>query len=84
MATLPATAQASHAFPQRVQKKLLRYFSLWGWLARPSPDALDASLAELRLLRSREFKRLFPDSQIKIERLFGLPKSYVAFKLPTY
>ena len=72
-----------HWFPKRVQKKLLRHFSLWGWLARPSSDALDASLAELRLLKSKEFKSLFPDSQIRTERLFGLPKSYVAFKLPT-
>jgi len=72
-----------HWLPKRAQKKLLRHFSLWGWLARPSPDALDASLAELRLLKSKEFKSLFPDSQVKTERLFGLPKSYVAVKPPT-
>lgn len=72
-----------HWLPKRVQKRLLRHFSLWGWLARPGPEALDASLAELRLLKAREFKSLFPDSEIKTERLLGLPKSYVALKLPT-
>ena len=71
-----------HWFPKRVQKKLLRRFSLWGWLARPSAGALDASLAELRLLKSGEFQSLFPGSQIRTERLFGLPKSYIACQPP--
>jgi hypothetical protein len=70
-----------HWFPKAVQKKLLRRFSLWGWLARPKPEAIDASLAELRLLKSKEVTHLFPDSQIRTERLFGLPKSYIACKL---
>jgi SAM-dependent methyltransferase len=71
-----------HWLPKAVQKKLLRRFSLWGWLARPSAEAIDASLAELRLLKAEEFKALFPDSRIQTERLCGLPKSYVAFKPP--
>jgi len=71
-----------HWFSKPVQKKLLRRFSLWGWLARPCDAALDASLAELRLLKRSEFKILFPDCEIKTERLLGLRKSYVAFKLP--
>ncbi len=71
-----------HWFPKSVQKRWLRRCSLWGWLARPRAEAIDASLAELRLLKSKEFKSLFPGSRIKTERLFGLPKSYVAFKPP--
>jgi SAM-dependent methyltransferase len=71
-----------HWFPKSVQKRCLRRCSLWGWLARPRAEAIDASLAELRLLKSKEFKSLFPGSRIKTERLFGLPKSYVAFKPP--
>jgi hypothetical protein len=72
-----------HWLPKPAQKKLVRRCSLWGWLARPSPAAIDASLAELRLLKLKEFRTLFPGRQIKIERLFGLPKSYIAFKPPT-
>ena len=71
-----------HWLPKPARKKLLRRFSLWGWLARPREAALDASLAELRLLNSREFRSLFPGSRIKTERLVGLPKSYIAFKPP--
>ena len=72
-----------HWFPKPVQKKLLRRFSLWGWLARPRAEALDASLAELRLLKAKEFKSLFSGSRIKTERLFGLPKSYIAVRSPS-
>ena len=71
-----------HWLPPAARKRLLRYFSLWGWLARPKPEAVDAAVAEVRLLRLKEFKRLFPDSRILVERWLGLPKSYIAYKLP--
>ena len=71
-----------HWFPGSLQKRLLRRFSLWGWLARPKPDAVEAAVAEVRLLSLREFKSLYPDGQILVERWLGLPKSYIAYKLP--
>lgn len=70
-----------HWFPKSLQKRLLRWLSLWGWLARPQPVAVEAAVAEVRLLTLREFKRLFPDGQILVERWLGLPKSYIAYKL---
>jgi hypothetical protein len=71
-----------HWFPKRVQRRLLRNFSLWGLLGRPTEETLDSVLAELRLLRSVEYRCLFPDARIWSERFFGLPKSYVAYKIP--
>lgn len=71
-----------HWFSKRVQRRLLRNFSLWGWLGRPSEAQLDLVLAELRLLNRCEFERLFPESHVWVERTLGLPKSYTAYKLP--
>lgn len=71
-----------HWFPRPLQRRLLRWFSVWGWLARPEPDAVAAVVAEVRLLTRKEFKNLFPDGQILVERWLGLPKSYIACKLP--
>jgi hypothetical protein len=70
-----------HWFSKPVQKRLLRYFSLWGLLGRPSEETLDFVLAELRLMRYAEFKSLFPDGSIAVERMLGMPKSYTAIRL---
>ena len=71
-----------HWFPRSLQKKLLRWFSLWGWLARPQPGAVAAAVEEVRLLTLQELKSLFPDGKILAERWLGLPKSYIAYRLP--
>lgn len=71
-----------HWCSKPVQKHLLRNFTLWGLLGRPSEDILDAVLAELRLLTFKEFRHLFPGAKIWIERVLGLPKSYTAYVLP--
>ncbi|HEV2437899.1 MAG TPA: methyltransferase domain-containing protein [Verrucomicrobiae bacterium] len=64
------------------QKRLLRWFSLWGWLSRPQPGAVAAAVAEVRLRTLKELKCLFPDGEILVERWLGLPKSYIACRLP--
>jgi methyltransferase family protein len=71
-----------HWCPRSWQRRLLRWCSLWGWLARPRPEAVDAAVAEVRLLALPELKSLFPDSQILVERWLGLPKSYIAYRIP--
>jgi len=71
-----------HWFSKPVQKRLLRNFTLWGLLGRPTEKILDAVLAELRLLTFREFRKLFPAGQTWVERVLGLPKSYTAYALP--
>ena len=71
-----------HWFSKPVQKRLLRNFTLWGLLGRPTDEILDQVLAELRLLTYREFRHLFQGAQMWVERVAGLPKSYTAYALP--
>ena len=70
-----------HWFSKPIQKRLLRNFTLWGWLGRPDENELDYVLAELRLLTLREFRQLFQDGRMWVERVLGLPKSYTAYAL---
>lgn len=71
-----------HWLPKRVQRPLLRNFTVWGLMGRPDRSAVDMTLAELRLLRRAEFRSMFPNSQIWTERFLGMPKSYTAYTLP--
>jgi hypothetical protein len=70
-----------HYFPRRIQEKLVRNFTLWGLLTRPSQEKVKAFLDELRLLTYDEMVELFPDCEIKVERFFGLVKAYIAFRI---
>jgi hypothetical protein len=72
-----------HWLPRRWQRRLLRRFTGWGWLSRPSPERVARFLAETRLLSLREMRALFPDCEIRRERFCGLTKAYVAVRLPT-
>jgi hypothetical protein len=69
-----------HWLPIRVQKKLLRNFSLWGLLTRPNNDTVDAVLSEIRLLNKKEFHDLFDDCIIITEKLCFFTKSYIAYR----
>lgn len=69
-----------HYLPRSWQKRLLRNASVWGWLARPSQQQVDATVDEIRLLTHREMRELFPDCEILRERVLGLTKSYVAVR----
>jgi SAM-dependent methyltransferase len=75
-------APGVHWCSKPVQRRLLRNFTLWGLMGRPSPTLVDLAIAEVRLMRRREFVSLFPDGQIWTERLLGVAKSYTAYKLP--
>jgi hypothetical protein len=66
-----------HWFPRKVQRKLVRHFSLWGWKMKPTPKDVEWVLDGTRLLTWAEVKKLFPDCSIFKERFLGLTKSYV-------
>ncbi len=70
-----------HYLSKDVQRHLLRWFTLWGWMNRPTGQQISDFLAEVRLLTLREMQELFPDCEILRERLFGLTKSYIAIRL---
>ena len=70
-----------HYLPRTVQKKIVRWCTLWGWLERPSPAKIESVVETTRLLRKSEMRQLFPDCQIITERmLWVIPKSYVAVR----
>jgi hypothetical protein len=69
-----------HHLPRAWQRRLLRRFTLWGWLARPTPEAVDRFVADTRLLDGREMRALFPDCEIRRERFLGMTKSYLAIR----
>ena len=69
-----------HWLPVRWQRRLIRNFTGWGWLTRPSVADVDAFLSEVRLLTRTEMGQLFPDCEILEEKFLGLTKSYIAVR----
>jgi len=64
-----------HFLPKSWQRKLLRNFSVWGWITRPTRQDCERSTDEIRLLSAGEFQSLFPDSSMTKERFVGFTKS---------
>ena len=69
-----------HWLPFRITRRLIRHFSLSGWLTRPSQVDVDRALRTLPLLDEREMRELFPDATIIKERLLGIAKSLIAVR----
>ena len=69
-----------HWLPASWESKLIRNFSVWGLLTRPTREECDTFLKERRLLNYKEFKSLFKDCEIRKERFLGFTKSYIAVK----
>jgi hypothetical protein len=69
-----------HFFPRRIQKKILRNFTVWGWFVRPTEGEIEKFLSEIRLLSLDEMQKLFPGCQILKETFLGLTKSYIAVR----
>ena len=69
-----------HYLPKNWQQKLLRNFSVWGIITRPSPENVKDLLDEVRLLTYSEFRDLFRDCEIKREKFFFMTKSFIAMR----
>jgi hypothetical protein len=69
-----------HWFPVSVRKKLIRNFTIWGLLARPSMAQCETFVREVCLLDAEEMASLFPRAKIHVERFIGMPKSIIAMK----
>lgn len=70
-----------HWLPKAVQRRVLRYFTIWGWIEKPSPEKIAETVEEIRLLTYSEMRQLFPDCAIYKERFLGIfTKSYTAFR----
>jgi hypothetical protein len=73
-----------HYLPRYCQAAIVRRFTVWEWLVRPSPAQrayyTGHFLNELHLLSQAEMRELFPDARIFSERFAGLPKSLIAVR----
>ncbi len=70
-----------HYFPRYIQPQIIRWFTIWGIMAKPESSYIQMMVEETRLLRKREMETLFPDCDIITERMFGfIPKSYIAVR----
>lgn len=71
-----------HWLPRKWQARLLRNFTVWGWITRPNDEAQTRYLDTTCMLNETEFRALFPEAEIWRERFLGLTKSFVAAKRP--
>ena len=69
-----------HFLPVSFQRRLIRRFTTWGIVTRPSPAEVESFLEEVRLLSFAEIQQLFPDCKIQRETVLGLTKSYIAIR----
>ena len=69
-----------HFFPKKIQRRLMRYFSVWGIVKKPTQKEIDDFLDEVRLLTYADMCKLFPDCEILRERFFGITKSFIAVR----
>lgn len=69
-----------HWLPFGVARHLVRYFTIWGLVNKPSQIVIDEFLSSIVLLTKSDIKNLFPGCSLSSERFFGLPKSFIAMK----
>ena len=69
-----------HWLPRRIQGLLLRNFTVWGLVTRPTVQYCESFMNEIRLLNRTDLQRLFPDADIIHERFLGMSKSIMAVK----
>jgi len=69
-----------HWLPFRVKRRLIRYFTVWGLVSKPSQRDVDQALLGITLLNEQDMGELFPDAEIVKERFVGMVKSLIAVK----
>jgi hypothetical protein len=69
-----------HYLPRRWQLGLVRHFTLWGLLNKPSREVTAAYLSFTRLLTRKQMQELFPDCEILTERWLVFAKSFIAVR----
>lgn len=66
-----------HWLPFGIQRHLVRWFSVWGWVTKPDQKTIDECIQGLRLVTRAEVEKLFPGCDITAERVLGLSKSFI-------
>jgi hypothetical protein len=62
------------------QPFVARWFTGWGWLARPNRAQIEEYAASIRLLSAAQMKKLFPDCELRRERFLGFTKSLISIR----
>jgi SAM-dependent methyltransferase len=74
-----------HLLPQSWRAFIVRRFTVWQWIHRPTPDRkqfyVEHFISDIRLLSAADMQRLFPDAVILRERFLLFTKSLVAYRL---
>jgi SAM-dependent methyltransferase len=64
-----------HWLPLAWRRRLVRRFTVWGLMTKPSKEEVDDFLATTHLLGVGDMRRLFPGAVLQKERFLGLTKS---------
>ena len=67
-----------HWLPRRQMGKMIRNFSFWGVMTRPSSAQCARFMRDVWLLDARQMGELFPDGRVTQERFLGMSKSIIA------
>jgi hypothetical protein len=73
-------AAGIHLFPRRLTRRLVRWLSVWGWVAKPDQATIDELLASILLVDRKRMRQLFPDAEIHAETFLGMTKSLIAIR----
>lgn len=69
-----------HWLPKPIRTWLVLHFQLGHWRRAASVDEAVRIVDSARLLNRKMFQELFPDSHVVTERVFLLPKSFIAVR----
>jgi Methyltransferase domain len=69
-----------HWLPPPLRGRMIRNFTVWGLITRPSRAQCQSLQNEICLLDPEEMGRLFPQGEIHVEKFLGMPKSVIAIK----
>lgn len=69
-----------HWLPKPTRMWLVSRFQLGHWGQAESVDEAVQIVDSARLLNKKMLQELFKEAQIRTERFFGLPKSFIAVK----
>lgn len=69
-----------HWLPRPALRLMVRWFSVWGWVTKPSQEQVDIMIDSIHLLSRKDIVSLFPGCEIVCEKFLFLSKSYIVMR----